>query len=96
MLLTTFVLATSVLTMNAETIVDMLDREPFQPFRVCLSSGEHYDVLNPHMVAVMKSKVFIALPDSERSTFVSYLHIAALETISNGNGRNGKPRRRRK
>lgn len=82
--------------MNAETIVDMLEREPFQPFRVCLSSGESYTVTNPHMVAVMKSKVFIALPGSERSTFVAYLHIAALETIGNGHGRNGKQRNRRK
>lgn len=81
--------------MTADAIVDMLEREPFEPFRICLSSGESYDVRNPHMVALMKSKVFIALPDSERSTFVSYLHIAALETIANGQPR-GKGRKRRR
>jgi hypothetical protein len=75
----------------------MLDREPFTPFRICLSSGESYDVRNPHMVALMKSKAFVALPDSERWTFVSYLHIASLETLSNGRhprgGRRRPPRR---
>ncbi len=80
--------------MAADSIVQMLEREPFEPFRICLSSGESYEVRNPHMVAIMKSKLFLALPDSERSTFVSYLHIAAVETISNGRAR-GKRRRRR-
>jgi hypothetical protein len=78
---------------TAETIQEMLEREPFEPFRVCLSSGEFYRVTNPHMVALMKSKVFIALPDSEKWTFVSYLHIAALEAISNGHHR-GRRRKR--
>jgi hypothetical protein len=73
--------------MTPQTVVDMLEREPFEPFRICLSNGESYAVRNPHMVAVMKSRLFVALPDSERSSFVSYLHIAALETISNGHHR---------
>jgi hypothetical protein len=80
--------------MTAEAIIDMLEREPFEPFRICLSSGESYEVTNPHMVALMRGRVFVALPDSERSTFVSYLHIAALETISNGHVRK-KGRKRR-
>ena len=72
--------------MNAATVVEMLEREPFQPFRICLSSGEDYEVRNPHMVAVMKTRLFVAPPD-ERSTFVSYMYIAALETIGNGHTR---------
>ncbi|MEX2219904.1 MAG: hypothetical protein WD749_14225 [Phycisphaerales bacterium] len=76
--------------MTAEAIQDMLDQEPLQPFRLCLSSGESYDVMNPHTVALMKSRAFVALPN-ERWTFVSYLHIAALEAIANGH----RPRRKR-
>jgi hypothetical protein len=81
--------------MTADSIQEMLDQEPFEPFRVCLSSGVSYDVTNPHMVALMKSKVFIALPDSERWTFVSYLHIAALEAITNRRHPRGRRKRRR-
>jgi hypothetical protein len=80
--------------MTADALIELLERDPFEPFRICLSSGESYEVRNPHMVALMKSRVFVALPDSERSTFVSYLHIAALETI-NGHAR-GKGRKRRR
>ena len=78
--------------MTSDSIVEMLERDPFEPFRICLSSGESYEVKNPHMVALLKSKVFVALP-ADRSTFVSYLHIAALETLSNGHA---GPRRKRK
>lgn len=83
--------------MTGATIQELLDQEPFEPFKVCLSNGESYTVRNPHMVALMKSRVFIAMPDSERWAFVSYLHIAALEAVSNGHGpraRSGRKRRR--
>ncbi len=80
--------------MNIQSIVDMLEREPFEPFRICLSSGESYSVLNLHMVALLKNRLFVAIPDSDRSTFVSYMHIAALETLGNGHPRRKRRRRR--
>ena len=81
--------------MSPDVLKEMLDRVPFEPFRVCLSNGSAYDVTNPDMVALMKSKAFIALPNSEKWSFVSYLHIAALEALTgrSGNGRTRKPRR---
>ena len=82
--------------MTAEVIQHMLDQSPFTPFRVCLSNGESYEVRNPHMVALMKSKAFIALPHSERWAFVSYLHIAALESISDGHPPGGASKRKRR
>ena len=82
--------------MTANAIVELLEREPFEPFRICLSSGESYDVPNPHLVALQRTRVFIAMPNSDRQALVSYLHISALETISNGRarGRGGQRRRR--
>ncbi len=82
--------------MTSENIQELLDQEPFQPFRICVSNGESYTVTNPHMVALMKSKAFVAIPGTERWAFVSYLHIAALETISNGHHPRGGPRRKRR
>src|SRR5438045_1876649 len=79
--------------MTSDAIIEMLEREPFEPFRICLGSEESHEIRNPHTVALMKSKVFVALPDAERSTFVSYLHIAALETIGNGHPKGRKRRR---
>lgn len=81
--------------MTADNIIELLEREPFEPFRICLISGESYAVVNPHMVALAKTRVFVALPNSDRQALVSYLHISALETLSNGHPRRRGGRRRR-
>lgn len=77
-----------------DTIKEKLSSDPFEPFRIVTSSGDRYDIRNPHLVALMKSQVFIATPGSDRSTYVLYLHVSAIETIGNGHprrrGRKGK------
>lgn len=75
-------------------IIDLLERDPFEPFRICLSSGESYDVVNPHMVALGKSRALIAVANSDRQALVPYLHVSALETLTKGHRRSGKGRRR--
>ncbi len=82
--------------MTQDVIIEMLEKEPFEPFRLCLSSGESYKVFNPHLLALGRTRLYHALPDSDRGVMISYLHISALETIGNGHGRkrkNGKGRR---
>jgi hypothetical protein len=82
--------------MSVETIRELLDRDPFEPFRIVTSSGESYVIRNPHLVAMMKSRLFVAMADGDRWTFVNYLHITAVDAIGNGHRRNGRPPRRRK
>jgi len=82
--------------MSVESIREMLDRQPFEPFRIVTSSGESYVIRNPNLVALMKSRLFIALPDGERWTFLNYLHVTAVEAVRNGPRRNGAPRRKRR
>jgi hypothetical protein len=78
--------------MTAEELRELLDRDPFQPFRVRLTSGDAYEIRNPGLAMVMKSRLFIAAPHSDRWTLVPFLHIAAIETLGNGHAR--KPPRR--
>ena len=66
--------------MLAIDIKERLARDPFEPFHIRASSGEAHAVTSPFQVAMMKSKVFIAFPDSDRWAELSYLHIAALES----------------
>ncbi len=77
-----------------EDIKDLLERQPFEPFRIRLSSGDAYQVRNPHAVALLRNRLFIVVPNgqNDRWTFLSYLHIAAVETIGNGT----RPSRRRR
>ncbi len=77
-------------------IKERLSKDPFEPFRIRSSSGECYDISSPFLVALMKSKLFIAVPNTDRWAELSYLHIAALESGKNGhNGRGSRGKRRR-
>jgi|YNPNPStandDraft_1061719.scaffolds.fasta_scaffold287486_1 hypothetical protein len=80
--------------MTPDEIRDLLRRDPFEPFRFHLTSGDTFDIHDPNSVALGARRVFIAEPTSDRFVFFPYLHIAAIETI--GNGRTRKPRRRRR
>ena len=77
--------------MTAHELRDILEREPFEPLRVRLTSGDGYDIRNPSLAVVMRNRLFIAFPDSDRWTLIPFLHIAALETLSDGHA----PRRKR-
>jgi hypothetical protein len=78
--------------MNADEIRELLRREPFEPFRFHLTSGDTYEVRDPNCVALGARRVFIAFSDADRQAFFPYLHIAALETLENGR----RPRRKRR
>jgi hypothetical protein len=81
--------------MIRDDIRELLDREPFTPFRLVMSSGKNYDVLNPETTVLLKSEVFIAFPDGERWSVIPLLHVTSIETLSNGRGRRTARRRRR-
>ena len=68
--------------MGTQEFKELLTHEPFEPFRIRLSSGDTYDVRNPDLVVVMKNRLFIAFPDGEHYAFCPFLHIAAVETVS--------------
>jgi hypothetical protein len=84
-------------TMISETIRERLQHDPFVPFVIRTSSGHGYRVAGPDVAVVMKSKVFVAEPRSDRSATVSYLHITAVEDIeapgTSRGGRSGRPKR---
>jgi len=73
--------------MSSDELREFLDREPFEPFRVRLSSGDVYEVRNPDLVVVMHSRLFVAESGTNRYTLIPFLHIAAVETVGNGASR---------
>jgi hypothetical protein len=79
--------------MNSNEIRELLSREPFQPFRINVTSGDSYEVRNPNLAVPMRTRLFIAEPNSDHWTLVAYLHISAVEALSNGHR---SPRRRRR
>lgn len=80
--------------MIVDSIKDKLAQQPFEPFVIRTSGGQGYKVSGPDLVVLMKSKLFVAEPRSDRSATVSYLHIASIEEL--GNGLAGEPHKRRR
>lgn len=74
------------------TIKEILDREPFEAFRIATSGGESFIIRDPHLVAVLKSEVFVAQPRSDRRSFIPLLHVVTVETLGNGHTRRQKRR----
>ena len=70
-----------------ENIREMLNREPFLPFRLVMTSGKTYEVVSPNSAVLLKSEVFVVFPDGERWAHVPFLHIASIETVADGRGR---------
>jgi hypothetical protein len=78
--------------MDRNQIHEMLTSEPFEPFRIRLADGSHYDILNPGLVVPLQTKLMVAFPKDDRFAVVSNYQIVAMETLPN---RGGKPRRKR-
>lgn len=72
--------------MIRDHIKELLEREPFEPFRLVLSGGRHCDVHDPAMTVLMKREIFVAFPDGEHSSLIPLLHITSVDTVRNERG----------
>jgi hypothetical protein len=64
-----------------KTLLELLDKEPFRPFRIVLTSGDRYEVLNRHLVAIGDSEIFYCYPQTDRFVYIRKNQIAALEAL---------------
>ena len=67
--------------MNAETIREWFSRRPFEPFVVRLSDGEHHEVRHPDNVMLLKSRMIIGYPESDRAVHCSLVRINSIEAL---------------
>lgn len=77
--------------MTRDNIIELLRAEPFEPFRVHISSGGSYDVSHPELAMVTGNLMLVAVePKSEGDPSfarLSLLHITHAEPLKNGAGR---------
>lgn len=70
--------------MRPDDVRDYLDRRPFHPFRIYLSSGVYFDIRQPHMVQLGRSTLTIGLAvegDVQRFIVVALVHIVWIEVL---------------
>jgi hypothetical protein len=58
---------------------DYLDREPFSPFRIILTSGNTYEVTSPYQIAIGQTQLDYYFPRSDRKAVLRMNQIAAFE-----------------
>lgn len=68
--------------MNPSAIRELLQRQPFVPFKLNLSSGQEIEVRHPEFVILTKSGMVVAYPDSDRVSICAFLHIASVDTLA--------------
>jgi hypothetical protein len=81
--------------MHPTQIREHLRRQPFEPFRVHVSDGTHYDVRHPEMAFITARELFIAVKLAEENLpdkviWCDPLHVTRIERIEP----NGRTRRK--
>jgi uncharacterized protein (DUF302 family) len=64
--------------MNAEAIRGMLNRRPFEPFEIVMSSGERRLVKHPEFAILLPSRLIVTDPVADQAAMLSLVHITEL------------------
>lgn len=73
--------------MTVQTFRILLTGQPFKPFRLVMSSGQHYEVRHPEMAMLTRTDIVAGVDvadDGVPSEFeiCSLLHVTAVEPLS--------------
>jgi hypothetical protein len=83
--------------MRHEELHTLARRQPFQPFRLHLSTGATYDIRHPDLIMVGRHSAVIGVtnePDRtvyDRSFWVDLLHVVGVEDLPAARSSNGPP-----
>lgn len=70
--------------MRQDDLDEYLDREPFQPFRIYLSTGVFFDIDQPEMAYTSRSVLSLGMPlegDNQRFLTIALIHIVWIEAV---------------
>ena len=67
--------------MNRDAMLELLRRQPFEPFEMRLTNGEKHKIRHPEMALLQRSRIVVSVPNSDRMVIIPLLHIASVETL---------------
>jgi hypothetical protein len=67
--------------LNADALLDLVRRQPFEPFAVHLSSGDVHEVRHPECIAISKTRVAITDPAKDSVVVCNLLHVTSVEFL---------------
>lgn len=62
-----------------QQIEELLEHDPFRPFRIVTTSGKEYPVTIPRLVTVLKDEVFYAWAERDRFSLIPLEKIASID-----------------
>jgi len=73
--------------MTIENIKTFLEKQPFLPFQVVMSSGETYDITHPEAAILTRGGLVVAFKTSpgdlpDQVAICSLMHITAVKSLS--------------
>ena len=76
--------------MTTEQLRDMLNSQPFRPFRAHMSDGGPVEIQHPEFVAYGGGRTFVVYTSDDHFEIIDLLLVSSLEVM------NGKPSRGRR
>ncbi len=83
--------------MTSEELQTIARRQPFEPFRVILTTGETYDIRHPDLIMVGRRSATIGVTKKpDRTVYgvtiqVDLLHVVGFESMPDGPGASNGP-----
>ncbi len=73
--------------MTVQTFRDLLTQQPFQPFRLVMSSGYLYEIRHPEMAMLTKTSILVGVDVADDGVpaefkICSLLHVTAVEPLT--------------
>jgi hypothetical protein len=64
-----------------DDLKDWLDKDPFVPFRIVVTSGGAFEVIGPYQVAIGQTQFDYYFPKSDRKATVRLNQLVSIETL---------------
>jgi len=76
--------------MRPDDLLELVRRQPFEPFRIHITGGATYDVRHPDQIIVLRARAVLAVGSAngipERLEHVALAHVVRVEELSTGSG----------
>ena len=85
--------------MRADEMRALLDRRPFEPIRLHISSGQTVDIKHPEMAFVTRSLVVVGVTESDErvadyAVHYNLLHVVKIEPLDGANRKRRRTKRK--
>ncbi len=77
--------------MTVQDFRELLKAQPFQSFRIVMSSGDSHEIRHPEMAFLSRTSIYVGIDQGDdgipaRFKICSLLHVTAVEPLTSASG----------